>query len=90
MDTIKDIISRVIAPLAAGQSQTDGIAQQWRRIYGEGKQSSVASFKDGVLIVHVDCAARLVKMNLSKLEYLEELKLKNPMTKAIRFKVGKI
>ena len=90
MDAIKDIIPRVIAPLAEGRSKSADIAQEWRRISGGGKNSSVTAFKDGCLTVHVDCGARLVKMNLNKADYLDELKSKNPQIKDIRFKVGKI
>ncbi len=90
MDAIKDIIPHVIAPLSAGQARAEGIAELWQRLSGDSRKSSVASFKEGVLVVHVDCSARLVKMNQSKPEYLEDLKAKNPNVKDIRFKVGKI
>jgi len=90
MDAIKDIIARVIGPLADGKSANSDIAQSWQRIAGAGKASSVAGFKDGILTVHVDCSARLVKMNLNKADYLDEIRSKNPQVKDIRFKVGKI
>ena len=90
MDAIKDIIPRVIAPLAEGRLRTTDIAQEWRRIAGAGKNSGVAAFKDGCLTVHVDCGARLVTMNLNKADYLDEMQSKNPQVKDIRFKVGKI
>ena len=90
MDAIKDIIPRIIAPLSKGQSNSVDIVSAWNRIYGNDKGSSVVELKDGCLIVHVDCSARLVKMNMQKMEYLEELKTKYPLIKDIRFKVGKI
>jgi hypothetical protein len=90
MDSIKDIIPHVIAPLSKGQSTHSDIAGEWQRLCGEGKTSSVQDLKEGVLTVHVDCSARLVKMNLNKARYLEELSGKHPQIKSIRFKVGKI
>ena len=90
MDAIKDIIPRVIAPLSKGEANPSDIAKQWDRVSGGGKTSSVAAFKDGCLTVHVDCSARVVKMNLRKADYLEELSGKHPQIKSIRFKVGKI
>ena len=89
MDTIKDIIPRVMGPLSSGKANHAGIAQEWERLSG-GANSAVAAFKDGCLIVHVDCGARVVKMNLNKKDYLESLNRKNFQIKEIRFKVGKI
>jgi len=93
MDAIKNIIPRVIAPLAGGKAASSDIAQQWERMAGGrsmAKTSGIASFKDGILTIHVDCSARLVKMNLSKADYLDGMQSKNPQVKDIRFKVGKI
>ena len=83
MDSIKDIIPRVIAPLAAGKADFAGIVRQW-------PGTSIAAFKDGLLTVHVDCAARAVRLGQGKAKYLEALQKKNPQIKDIRFKVGRI
>ena len=90
MDAIKDIIPRVIAPLSAGKTNPSGIAQSWRRLCSDPKTSGIAGLKDGCLTVHVDCSARMVKMNMAKADYLDELKSKHPEVKDIKFKVGKI
>ena len=88
MDAIKNIIPRVIAPLADGKSVSGDIAQHWLRVAGAG--TGIASFKDGILTVHTDCSARLVKMKLNKSDYLDEMHSKNPQVKDILFRVGKI
>jgi hypothetical protein len=89
MDSIKDIIPRIIAPLSQGQANAMNVGEAWKRLYGGDKGSSAVGYKEGCLTVHVDCAARLVKMNLNKAEYLEELKKRYPQMTNIRFKVGK-
>ncbi len=89
MDSIKDIIPRVIAPLGQGQASPSDIAGEWQRLSG-GKTSSAASFKDGTLTIHVDCGARAVKMNAEKARYVEELNKKSLGVKIIKFKVGKV
>ena len=90
MDSIKDIIPRVIAPLSAGQASGRDIAQAWRRLCGDGRTSGVAAFNNGCLTVHVDCAARRVKMDAQKADYLEALNKKDLHVTDIRFKVGKV
>ncbi len=90
MDAIGDIIPRVIAPLAQGNLNPTGLAQMWERLYGKTEGAAAAEFKDGCLTVHVDCSARLVRMNAQKANYLAELSQKNPKIKALRFKVGKV
>ena len=73
-------------PLSQGKGSPTDIAREWRNLGTEG--SCVAALKDGRLIVHVDCSGRMVKMNLNKALYLEELQKKNLQIKEIRFKVG--
>lgn len=90
MNTIKDIIPKVIGSLSQGKPGAPGIAEEWQRLSGGGKTSSVFELKDGCLTVHVDCSARLVKMNAQRQEFLEALSQKHPEIKNIRFKVGKI
>ena len=90
MDTIKDIIARVIEPLSSGRNRPHDIGHQWQRLAGGTKTSAAVELKDGILTVHVDCAARLVKFNGLKEQYLEEMQSKNPGITNIRFKVGKI
>jgi hypothetical protein len=90
MDAIKDIIPRVIAPLADGKSNSADVARAWQMLGEEVKKSSAQAFKDGCLIVHVDSAARVVRMNLNKQSYLKALNAKKLNIKDIRFKVGKI
>jgi hypothetical protein len=90
VDTIKDIISRVMGPMASGQGGQDGIAGQWQRLSGNSKTSSVAGCKDGVLTVHVDCAARVMKLNLDKERFIQEMSKNHPEIKNIKFKVGRI
>lgn len=90
MESIKNIIPQVIKPLSSGNGGQASVADLWHRLYGPEKTTSVVEFKDGCLTVHVDCSARLVKLNLNKTLYLEELSRKNPDIKNIRFKVGKI
>ncbi len=90
MDSLKDIIPRVIAPLSRKEANPSDLAQTWQRVSGGGKTSTVVAFKDGILTVHVDCSARMVKMNSLKEQYLEELSGKHPQIKNIRFKVGKV
>ena len=90
MDAIKDIIPRVIAPLSNGQTSQMDMVEAWKRLAGTNKGTSLAGFKDGCLTVNVDCAARLVKMNAQKADYLDDLKAKLPQVKDIRFKVGKV
>ncbi len=90
MDTIKDIIQRVIAPLAEGKGNSSDVAESWARLAGEKNKTCITGFKEGCLFINVDCSARLVKMNLNKSDYLDAMKSKNPLIKDIRFKVGKI
>ena len=90
MDAIKDIIPRVIGPLSKKEITPGDIVAAWQRLAGGTKTSCVAAFKDGYLTIHVDSATRLMKMNLQKADYLDDLKSKWPDIKDIRFKVGKI
>jgi hypothetical protein len=90
MDAIKDIIPRVIGPLGDGRATPSQIAQQWQRLSGAHKATSIASLKQGCLTIHVDCSARLVKMNADKDEYLAKLRQNHPEITEIRFKVGKV
>jgi hypothetical protein len=90
MDSIKDIIPRVISPLSSGTASSSDIVAEWQRLSGGVQTSSVAAFKNGTLIIHVDCSARAVKMNLSKAGYIKELNKKSLAVKDIRFKVAKI
>lgn len=89
MENIKDIIPKVIAPLSEGKMGLGGIVEAWQRL-GTPKTSSVEALKDGCLTIHVDSAARRVRMELEKDEYLRVLNKTHPEIKAIRFKVGKI
>lgn len=90
MDSIKDIIPRVIAPLSKGQANPSDIMADWKRLSGGGETSSVNSMKDGCLTIHVDCGARLMKMRMQEGEYLKDMQKNNPQIRAIKFKVGKI
>ena len=90
MDSIKDIIPRVIAPLSSGKYKAAELGQWWQRHYGGNKNTSAALVKDGSLTVHVDCAARRVKMEVEREEYLKHVQDQFPGIKQINFKVGKI
>lgn len=89
MDAIKDIIPRVIGNWAQGQAPLTDIAQAWERSPAAGGTKAV-DLKEGCLIVHVDCAARRVKLSANKNQYAQQLHAQYPQVKDIHFKVGKI
>lgn len=90
MDSIKDIIPRVIGPLSKKEGQPTDMVEAWQRLSGHAKTSCIAGYKDGQLIIHVDSATRMMALNGQKQDYLDDLRSKWPEIKDIRFKVGKI
>ena len=90
MNSIKDIIPHVIAPLSRGSQSLTEIGQWWLRHYGEGKKTVAIAVKDGTLTVHVDCAGRRFKMEQERGEYLKHVQTCFPNMQRIIFKVGKI
>jgi hypothetical protein len=90
MNSIKDIIPQVIAPLSSGNQTPAQVGTWWQRHYGSNKKTSVVSLKEGTLTVHVDCAHRRVKMELERDDYLKHVQSCFPSVLKIYFKVGKI
>ncbi len=90
MNSIKDIIPQVIAPLSRGNQAASEVGVWWQRHYGGDRKTSAVSLKEGTLTVHVDSAHRRVKMELENNEYLKHVQTSFPSVSKIYFKVGKI
>ena len=90
MNTIKDIIPNIIQSLSQGGQAPADMGEWWRRHYGQDKRTAVSCFKDGVLIVHVDSAARRIKFEMEKEECLKHAKGNFSQIENIIFRVGRI
>lgn len=91
MTFIKDIIPHVIEGLVNSKAAK---ALDWESLWSgldeATKGSRVSDFKEGQLTVVVDSAARGVKLNLQKQQFIKALKLKGVEVQQIYFKVGKV
>ncbi len=90
MDSIKDIIPHVIAPLSRGSQAPSDVGLWWQRHYGYAKKTAAVGLKEGTLTIHVDCAARRVKMEMERNDYLKHVRSVFPAVEKIYFKVGRI
>ena len=93
MEQIKEIISQVIANMAAGKPETqEKIKRIWENAFDANtrKHTSIVGLQKGRLIVHVDSPAWLFQMNLKKRAALEKLKNGIPELSHIYFKIGKV
>jgi len=93
MEQIKDIVSEVIAAMAAGRPT---VQNKIRKIWGKAfdpktlKHTAIVGLQKGKLIVHVDSPAWLFQMSLKKRDVLEKLKAEIPELSHIHFKIGKV
>ena len=90
MDTVKNILPRVIEDLASKRPQQADIAEIWQRICGNAKGSRASQIKNGSLTVVVDSSARKMQLFRKRQELLEEMQHKIPTIKNIYFKVGSV
>lgn len=90
MDSIKDIIPNVITSLSEAKSTSqEDMGKVWARASGNGGSRAV-DLKEGSLIVHVDSALRMVKLNLKKDILLMEMQKHFPGIQRIYLKVAKV
>ena len=94
MDSIKDIIPRVVEQMARSRGQHAGgpgsLEQVWQSVLGEQELKHVAlrGQRDGNVLVTVDSPARLYHLRMRKAKILKQLQEKIPEIKDIVFKVG--
>ncbi len=94
MDSIKDIIPRVIEKMARERGQhvgeRDTLEQAWQDILGkqDSRHTRLRGYRNGDLLVLVNSPARLYHLRMRKAKILKQLHEKIPAIKNITFKVG--
>ena len=90
--TFKDILPSVIENISRQniQEQTS-LDNLWKEILGcDADKAVVLGVKEGVLLVTVDCGARLFQMRMRKQTLLTKIQKELPDIKNIVFKIGKV
>ena len=92
MQTIKDIVSNVVAQMAAHKPfEGIDVGEVWYKVSSESREhTKVRNFSDGRMLVVVDSPARIFKLTVEKQRILQSLQREIPQLKTIEFKVGKI
>lgn len=94
MDSIKDIIPRVVENMVRSRDQRTGdpgaLEKAWQDILEkpELKHTKLVGPRDGNLLVLVDSPAWLYHLRMRKAKILKQLLEKMPEIKEITFKVG--
>lgn len=94
MDSIKDIIPRVVEKMIRSKNQQAGeqeaLEQIWQDILEkqELKHVKLGGQRDGNLLVFVDSPARAYHLRMGKAKILKRIREKIPQIKDITFKVS--
>lgn len=94
MDSIKDIIPRVVGKMVRSRNQQAGeqgaLEQIWQDISEKQqlRHTSLGGQRDGNLLVFVDSPARAYHLRMGKAKILKQIREKIPGIKDITFKVS--
>ena len=94
MDSIKDIIPRVVEKMVRSRSQQAGeqgaLEQIWQDILEkqELRHTRLGGQRDGNLLIFVDSPARAYHLRMGKAKILKQIREKIPEIKDITFKVS--
>ena len=93
MDTIKDLIKRVVKDLADHKTtQSHALEEILQKVFdkNEKKHIKLVGLKDGKLSFNVDSPAWLYQMQTRKRKFLEKIKSELPEINSIYFRIGNI
>lgn len=91
MDTVKDIVTKVIEGIAEKKNGPDDKVERiWQGLLNkkEGRHTKLIGIHNGVLSIRVDSPAWLYHMKIRQSKILERLKEEIADIRDIRFKLG--